>query len=132
MPCRGVRGATTVDANTAEAILSATRELLEALVAANDLEPMDLASAIFTVTPDLDAAFPASAARDLGWTEVALLCSHEIDVPGGLAGCIRVLLHWNTERAASEVKHVYLRGAERLRPDLGLNESFVEASSRPS
>ena len=132
MPCRGVRGATTVDANTAEAILLATRELLEALVIANDLEHGDLASAIFTVTQDLNAAFPARAARDLGWTEVALLCSHEIDVPGGLAGCIRVLLHWNTERAASEVKHVYLRGAERLRPDLGLNESFVEASSRPS
>ena len=132
MPCRGVRGATTVDANSSEAILSATRELLEALVAANNLQPMDIASAIFTVTPDLNAAFPAHAARDLGWTEVALLCSHEIDVPGGLAGCIRVLLHWNTERAACEVRHVYLRGAERLRPDLGLNEPSIETSSRPS
>ena len=132
MPCRGVRGATTVDANSSEAILSATRELLEALVAANDLQPMDLASAIFTVTPDLNAVFPARAARDLGWTEVALLCAHEIGVPGGLAGCIRVLLHWNTERTASEVRHVYLRGAKKLRPDLGLNEPSVETSSRPS
>jgi len=129
MPCRGVRGATTVDTNTSEAVLSATRDLLQALVTANDLQPRDLASAIFTVTADLNAAYPARAARDLGWTEVALLCSHEIDVPGGLSGCIRVLLHWNTERAASEVRHVYLRGAERLRPDKGLNYSCVESPS---
>jgi len=131
MPCRGVRGATTVDTNTPEAVLSATKDLLEALVTANDLHPRDLASAIFTVTADLNAAYPARAARDLGWTEVALLCSQEIDVPGGLARCVRVLLHWNTERAASEVRHVYLKEAEGLRPDLGLNESFVETSSRP-
>ncbi|MBC8448405.1 MAG: chorismate mutase [Chloroflexi bacterium] len=117
MPCRGVRGATTAAANTPEAILSATRELLEALVAANDLAPSDLASGIFTTTPDLNAAFPARAARELGWTEVALLCTHEMDMPGGLPHCIRVLLHWNTDKAASAVVHVYLRGAKSLRPD---------------
>jgi len=118
MPCRGVRGATTADANTPEAILSATRELLQALVTANDLEPSDLASAIFTTTPDLNAAFPARAARDLGWTDVPLLCTHEMNVPGALPRCIRVLLHWNTDKAPSEVVHVYLRGATLLRPDL--------------
>ena len=118
MPCRGVRGATTAAANTPEAILSATRELLETLVAANDLAPSDLASAIFTMTPDLNAAFPARAARDLGWTEVALLCTHEMEVPGGLPRCIRVLLHWNTDKAASEVTHVYLKEARSLRPDV--------------
>ena len=117
MPCRGVRGATTAAANTPEAILSATRELLETLVAANDLAPSDLASGIFTTTPDLNAAFPARAARELGWTEVALLCTHEMDMPGGLPHCIRVLLHWNTDKAASAVVHVYLRGAKSLRPD---------------
>ena len=118
MPCRGVRGATTAAANTPEAILSATRELLEALVAANDLAPSDLASGIFTTTPDLNAAFPARAARELGWTEVALLCTHEMEVPGGLPRCIRVLLHWNTDKAASEVTHVYLKEARSLRPDV--------------
>ncbi|MDH7486708.1 MAG: chorismate mutase [Anaerolineae bacterium] len=118
MPCRGVRGATTAETNTPEAILSATRELLEALVAANGLNPADLASAIFTTTPDLNAAFPARAARELGWNDVALLCAHEMNVPGGLPRCIRVLLHWNTDRAASEIAHVYLREAKGLRPDL--------------
>jgi chorismate mutase len=119
MPCRGIRGATTVEANTVEAISSATRELLEALVSANDLEPADLASAIFSTTPDLNADFPAYAARQLGWIEVPLLCTHEMNVPGGLPKCIRVLLHWNTHREAGEVVHVYLRGATILRPDLG-------------
>lgn len=118
MPCRGVRGATTVDTNSPEAILSATRELLLALTTANDLDPADLACAIFTATPDLNAAFPAQAARELGWTHVPLLCAQEINVPGALPGCIRVLLWWNTERPPSEVVHVYLREARNLRPDL--------------
>jgi len=130
MPCRGVRGATTAAANTPEAILSATRELLEALVAANGLTPSDLASAIFTTTPDLNATFPARAARDLGWCNVALLCTHEMDVPGGLPRCIRVLLHWNTDKAASEIAHIYLREAKSLRPDLSerANSSAFEQS----
>ena len=131
MPCRGVRGATTAEANTPEAILSATRELLEELIAANDLAPSDLASGIFTTTPDLDAAFPARAARDLGWTDIALLCSHEMNVPGGLPRCIRVLLHWNTDKAAAEVVHVYLRGATGLRPDLKPTREVCRGSSQP-
>ncbi len=118
MACRGIRGATTVEANQAEAILAATRELLEAIVAANDLHPRDLASAIFTMTTDLNAAFPARAARDIGWTEVPLLDALEIPAPGSLPCCIRVLIHWNTEKRQDEIKHVYLRGAKVLRPDL--------------
>ena len=118
MPCRGIRGATTVEANTAEAILAATRELLARLVAANGLASEDLGSAFFTVTPDLDAAFPAQAARQLGWQQVPLLDALEIPVPGSLPRCVRVLLHWNTARSQAEVRHVYLHGAAGLRPDL--------------
>jgi len=117
MPCRGVRGATTAEADTAGAILSATQELLTRLIEVNDLRPEEVTSAIFTVTSDLTAAFPAQAARELGWTDVALLDAQEIAVPGSLARCIRVLIHWNTGRPQSEVVHVYLRDAEALRPD---------------
>jgi chorismate mutase len=117
MYCRGIRGATTVKENTAEAILAATRELLELIVEANDLKVEDVASAIFTTTPDLTAAFPAKAAREMGWRDVALLDAQEIPVPGSLERCIRVLIHWNTERSAAEIRHVYLRGAQKLRPD---------------
>lgn len=117
MHCRGIRGATTVEKNTAEAILAATRELLELIVEANDLKVKDVASAIFTTTPDLTAAFPAKAAREMGWRDVALLDAQEIPVPGSLERCIRVLIHWNTEKSAAEIRHVYLRGARTLRPD---------------
>lgn len=116
--CRGIRGATTVEANDAQAILAATRELLSALVEANGLDVDDLASAIFSLTPDLNAAFPAAAARQLGWTRVPLFDVQEVPVPGSLPRCLRVLLHWNTDRSAAEVVHVYLRGARALRPDL--------------
>lgn len=119
MPCRGVRGATTVEADSAEQIVSATRELLERMVEANGIEPGDVASVIFTATPDLAAAFPARAARELGWDRVALLDAQEIPVPGSLARCVRALIHWNTDLAQAEVRHVYLRGAAILRPDLG-------------
>ncbi|MFN8482512.1 MAG: chorismate mutase [Anaerolineae bacterium] len=115
--CRGVRGATVAAENTREAILEATRELLLHLTAANDLQPDDVASVIFSVTPDLTAEFPAVAARQLGWNDVALLDTIELDVPGALKRCIRVLIHWNTTRTAQEIVHVYLREAERLRPD---------------
>lgn len=115
--CRGVRGATTCEANTREAILEATREMLELLIESNGLRADDLASAIFTTTPDLNAEYPAVAARALGWTDTALLCGHEMAVPGGLQRCIRVLVHWNTERRADQVVHVYIRGAKALRPD---------------
>jgi chorismate mutase len=118
MPCRGIRGATTAEANTSEAILKATRELLALMIRQNGVGPEEVASAIFTTTVDLDAEFPALAARQLGWINVALICGHELDVPGSLRHCIRVLLHWNTEKPASEIVHVYVKGAERLRPDL--------------
>lgn len=118
MFCRGVRGATTVSANTKEEILTATRQLLALLIRQNGIEAEDVASAIFSTTTDLNAEFPALAARQLGWLDVALLCGHEIDVPGSLRKCIRVLVHWNTPKAASEIVHVYVREAVRLRPDL--------------
>lgn len=115
--CRGVRGATTCEANTREAILAATHELLELVIAHNAIRPEDIASAIFTTTPDINAEYPAVAARAIGWTDTALLCGHEMDVPGSLRGCIRVLILWNTERRADEVMHVYIKGAKNLRPD---------------
>lgn len=118
MSCRGVRGATTVDANEREAILTATRQLLALLIRRNGIESEDIASVIFTVTKDLNAEFPALAARQLGWTNVPLLCGYEIEVPGSLPLCVRVLVHWNTDKAPGDVHHVYARGAERLRPDL--------------
>lgn len=118
MPCRGVRGATTVEENTAEAILTGTLQLLALMIRKNDIHQEDVASAIFTVTDDLDAEFPALAARQLGWLNVALLCGYELRVPGSLRHCVRVLLHWNTERSADEIVHVYIKGAANLRPDL--------------
>jgi chorismate mutase len=118
MPRRGIRGAITTATNTRDAILEATRELLDAIVNANDICVDDLASAIFTVTPDLDAAFPARAARDLGWDHVALLDVCAPRVPDDLPRCIRVLIHWNTDRAQKEIVHVYLHEAKKLRPDL--------------
>lgn len=117
MYCRGVRGATTVEHNDREEILVATMELLQLIVRQNDLPVEDIASAIFTVTDDLDAEFPALAARQLGWDGVALLCAREITVPNSLSKCIRVLLHVNTTRRASEIQHVYIRGAVKLRPE---------------
>jgi chorismate mutase len=116
--CRGVRGATTADANSSEDILRATRQLLALMIRQNEIDPKDVASAIFTVTHDLDAEFPALAARQLGWLNVALMCSYELSVPGSLGRCIRVLLHWNTEKEAGEIIHVYIKDAVRLRPDL--------------
>ena len=118
MQCRGVRGATTVDANDREEILTATRQLLALVIRRNDIHKEDVASAIFTTTPDLDAEFPALAARQLGWIDVPLLCGHEMAVPGSLGHCIRVLIHWNTEKPQSDIHHVYVRDAQKLRPDL--------------
>ncbi|MFO7634336.1 MAG: chorismate mutase [Caldilinea sp.] len=115
--CRGVRGATTVDRDEREEILKATRELLALVIHLNGIQPEDVASAIFTTTPDLSAAFPATAARQLGWLDVPLMCSHEIDVPGSLGMCIRALIHWNTETPQQEIQHVYLKDAQSLRPD---------------
>ena len=118
MLCRGIRGATTVAANTAEAIVEAATELLTAMLEANDVKVDDVASAFFTTTPDLTAEFPAVAARQMGWTDVALLCGHEMNVPGSLPMCLRILLHVNTDKGVSDIVHVYLRGARVLRPEL--------------
>jgi chorismate mutase len=115
---RGIRGATTVLEDTPEAILDATEELVREIVSANRILPEDVASALFTVTPDLHAEFPAAAARRMGWTMVPLLNFTEIGVPGRLERCIRVLVHVNTDRAQNEIVHIYLRDAVSLRPDL--------------
>jgi chorismate mutase len=124
--CRGIRGATTVEHNTREEILAATTEMLQILIQRNALQAEDIASAIFSVTDDLDAEFPALAARKLGWTEVALMCSREIPVPHSLRKCIRVLLHVNTTRSAAEIQHVYIHGAVTLRPTFSQNYELPE------
>ncbi len=127
MPVRGIRGATVVRKDEPEAILAATRELLEAILRANPgLEPADLASAWFTVTADLCSVHPAKAARQMGWEAVPLMCAQEIPVPGSLPRCIRVLLHWNTERSQAQIQHVYLGEAMSLRPDLNRNHELHE------
>lgn len=114
--CRGVRGAITVEENTAAQIIQATEELLREMAEANGIVAEDIASILFTTTLDLNAAFPAQAAREaLGWQDVPLLCTHEMAVPGSLPRCVRVLLHWNTEKEAQEIVHIYLRKARNLR-----------------
>ena|SRR5215207_3767791 len=119
MPMRGIRGATTVAADQPDLILQATRELLEEILEQNEgMLSKDIASALFTVTDDLAATFPAQAARQMGWELVPMLCAREIPVPEGLPRVIRVLVHWNTEVPQSEITHVYLREAVKLRPDL--------------
>jgi monofunctional chorismate mutase len=118
MSVRGIRGATTSPSNQSEDLLARTKELLAEIHKRNGFQPEELASIIFTTTPDLNAAFPAMAAREMGWRDTAMLCAHEIDVAGSVPRCIRVLLLWNTERAPGEIRHVYLHEAESLRPDL--------------
>ena len=127
--CRGIRGATTAEINTREAIVEATHDMLERLIAENDLRQEDIASAIFSTTPDLNAEFPAVAARALGWLDTALICTHEMAVPGSLERCIRVLVHWNTTRSANEIVHVYIRGARNLRPERALLSHRSEITS---
>ena len=119
MAIRGIRGATTVSADEPEIILQGTRELLEAILDANEsMKPEDVGSALFTVTDDLESTFPAQAAREMGWGLVPMICAREIPVPGSLRRVIRVLVHWNTEVPQKEITHVYLRDAVKLRPDL--------------
>lgn len=119
MSIRGIRGATTVQADEQDLILEATRELLEAILDENEgMNPEDVASALFTVTDDLTSTFPAQAARQMGWGLVPMLCAREIPVPNSLRRVIRVLVHWNTEMPQNEITHVYLREAVKLRPDL--------------
>ena len=113
--CRGVRGATFIDEDTPEAILAGTRELPAAIARANGIATEDIASAFFTTTPDLRSAFPARAARELGWVDVPLLGATEMDQPAAPGRCIRVLLHWNTAARQDEIVHVYLRGSDAMR-----------------
>ncbi|MDQ2683928.1 MAG: chorismate mutase [Chloroflexota bacterium] len=123
--CRGIRGATTAIANTAEDILEATDELMRTVIELNELDPANVASVIFTTTPDLTATFPALAARDIGWTEVPLMCAHEMAVPGSLQSCVRVMIHVNTNKSAAEIRHVYLKGARVLRPEWAYSDEQV-------
>ncbi len=123
MPVRGLRGAITVSADDSEAILAATRELLSNILNANPtLQSEDIASGLFTTTEDLRTAYPAQAAREMGWTQVPMICSREIPVPGSLPLCIRVLLLWNTDLSQHRIRHIYLGAAATLRPDLNVSD----------
>lgn len=115
---RGIRGATTVETNEKEAILTAVAELLRSIVTENQLAIEDIAAVIFSSTPDLNSAFPALAARNIGWNEVPLFGTQEIENPDGVPYCIRVLVLWNTEIAQQAIRHVYLRNAAILRQDI--------------
>ena len=118
MACRGIRGAIDVAENREDALLQATRTLLLEIVAENQVQVEDVAAVTFSTTQDINAAYPARAARDLGWTLVPLFCVQEMNVPGSLERCLRVLVLWNTERSQAEIRHVYLGKARSLRPDL--------------
>jgi chorismate mutase len=119
MPVRGIRGAIDVSEDQPGAILEATETLLEAILEANpQLRTEEIACCIFTITEDLSSAYPAQAAREMGWDAVPMICSQEIPVPGGLSHCIRVLLQWNTDLPQNEIHHIYLGSAASLRPDL--------------
>ena len=118
MQCRGVRGATTVEENSREAILCGTRHLRALMIRLNGIEPEDVASAIFSMTPDLDSEFPSLAARQLGWLDVPLLCTNEIPVRESLRRCVRILVNWNTCKPQKSIAHIYIKGAIQLRPDL--------------
>jgi chorismate mutase len=115
---RALRGATTVDKNDGQMILDATAELLKLMVSANEIDKKDIISVVFTMTADLNAAFPAAAARQLGWNDIALLDAVQADVAGSLKKCIRVLMHFNTEKSNGELRYIYLNEAKKLRPDI--------------
>ena len=115
MKCRGIRGATTVDANTKECVYASTKALLREMIKANDVNKDDVASIIFTATDDLNAAFPAKAAREMGMSNIPLLCSREINVPNSLQSCLRILILFNTNKKPDDIKHIYLKGAADLR-----------------
>ncbi len=117
MACRGIKGAITVEGNDAAGILAATRELLTRLLSANQVPNAEVASVIFSCTSDLDAVFPARIAREIGLEAVPLLCTQELDVPGALGRCVRIVVTVNTERTQAEITHLYLRGAAVLRPE---------------
>ena len=118
MKVRGIRGAITVTEDTEEKIITAATELLNEIIAENDLKKENVASVTFSLTPDLNSAFPAVAARELGWENVALFCCQELAINDALEKCIRILIHYNTDKAAAELNHIYLKNAKQLRPDL--------------
>jgi chorismate mutase len=118
--CCGIRGAIKVEGNTREAIIAASKELLEKIVAANEVDVDDIAGIWFTTTPDINAEFPAVAARELGWSNTALICGHEMNVPGSLSNCLRVLMLVNTKKKSKEIEHVYLKGTEALRAETAI------------
>ena len=122
-PVRGIRGAIRAAENNAESVQSATRELVEAMMKANDLKLDDIISAFFTATPDLNATFPAYATRELGWKHVPMLCAQEIAVPGAMTRVIRILFHVNNGAPSDEIKHVYLGDTKTFRPDLTEGEN---------
>lgn len=128
---RGIRGATTATENTSEAILEATEELLNELVTLNDLDPQEIAAALFTTTPDLNAEFPAHAVRRLGWLDIPMMCGHDMEVqqpnPRGVQKCIRILLLYNTPRPQAAMRFAYLRGAQAIKADL----DYMQQSLRP-
>ncbi|GAB4571293.1 MAG: chorismate mutase [Anaerolineae bacterium] len=127
--CRGIRGAVLADADTPQAIHEATRELLEAMIAANGVRQEDVASVIFTVTQDLTQAYPATAARQIGWYDTALLTALEMSPPGSPPRCIRVLILWNTPLSQKDIQHIYIRGAECLRPDRAANDGSDQTNT---
>ncbi|NSW90444.1 MAG: chorismate mutase [Firmicutes bacterium] len=117
MPVRAIRGATTIDENTVDEIIKETKHLLRKMVEENNIEKDDIISIIFSTTRDINATFPAVAAREMGWTDIALMCTNEMEVPGSLQMCIRVLMHINTKKTYRKIKYVYLKGAKVLRPE---------------
>lgn len=126
---RGIRGAITIDKDREDEVLASTRELLLDMQNENNFAITDIASVFFSVTPDIKSAFPAAAARSMGWDRVPLLCFQEIDVPGALGHCIRILIQVNTSKSQDEIKHIYLRDASRLRTDLTGNQNMGNPGS---
>jgi len=126
MLCRGIRGATTTDANTKEDIVATTKELLREMISANEVQEEEVACIFFTTTHDLNAEFPAVGARELGLTRAPLLCGHEMAVPGSLPMCLRILILFNTEKSYDEIVHVYRKGAQGLRSDSGSKGSSLK------
>lgn len=124
MPVRAIRGATTIENNDAREIIEETKHLLKRMVEDNGVDKEDIISVIFSTTKDINAAFPAVAAREMGWTDIALMCTNEMDVPGSLPMCIRVMMHINTEKTNKELKYIYLKKAKLLRPDLAEMKSL--------
>jgi chorismate mutase len=126
MRCRGIRGATTVDGNTREDTLAAAKELLREIIQANGVQEEEIACIFFTTTPDINSAFPAAAARELGLSQVPMLCGHEMNVPGSLPMCLRILILFNTEKGTDEIVHVYIKGARELRSTSDNQEGSLE------